>query len=142
MTPSQPLWLPLVLKGERKPSETDDTGKLKASIVSQDVLFAPKTNIGLGLHRVSTFWSVITLGRLRRPGHNSFWENLHIGRGSPLVLIVQVKCDDVGIELESCYFFETWSWYGDGGYYIQILQINIYVFGGLEDMADALAMPQ
>ena len=52
------------IKGERKLTETDDIVKLKASIVSQDVLFAPKSNNGLGLQRVSTFWSAIKLGWL------------------------------------------------------------------------------
>ena len=66
------------IKGEREQSETDNTVKLKASIISHDVLFSPKTNNGLGLQRVSTFWSAIKLGWLRRLGKESFWKTLHI----------------------------------------------------------------
>ena len=43
------------IKGEKEASGADNTVKLKASIVSQNVLFAPKTHNGLGLQRVSTF---------------------------------------------------------------------------------------
>ena len=43
------------IRGEKGKSETDDSAKLKASIVSQDVLFAPKPHNGLGLQRVSIF---------------------------------------------------------------------------------------
>ena len=66
------------IKGEKETSETDDTVKLKASIVSQDILFAPKTHNGLGLQRVSTFWSAIKMGWLRRLNKPSFWKTLHI----------------------------------------------------------------
>ena len=63
------------IKGEREPSETDVTVKLKASIVSQDVFFAEKSNNGLGLQRVSTFWSAIKIGWLRRLNETYFLEN-------------------------------------------------------------------
>ena len=54
------------------------THKARSSIVSQDVIFAPKTNNGLGLQRVSTFWSSIKMGWFRRLWHNSFWKTLHL----------------------------------------------------------------
>ena len=66
------------IKGEKEKSETDDSIKLKASIVSQDVLFAPKSHNGLGLQRVSIFWSAIKMSWLRRLEKPSFWKTLHI----------------------------------------------------------------
>ena len=66
------------IKGEKERSETDDTVKLKASISLQDVLFPPKSHNGLGLQRVSSFWSAIKMGWLRRLNKPSFWKNLHI----------------------------------------------------------------
>ena len=66
------------IKGEKERSETDDTVKLKASISLQDVLFPPKSHNGLGLQRVSSFWSAIKMGWLRRLSKPSFWKTLHI----------------------------------------------------------------
>ena len=66
------------IKGERKLSEADDTVKTRSSIVSQDVIFAPKANNDLGLQRVSTFWTAIKMGWFRRLGHDSFWKTLHL----------------------------------------------------------------
>ena len=66
------------IRGERKSSEIDEAVKGRASIVSQDVIFAPKSNNGLGLQRVSTFWSSIKMGWLRRLGHESLWKTLHL----------------------------------------------------------------
>ena len=66
------------IRGEREQSEPDDKIKLKPSIISQDVLFAPKKNNGLGLQRVSTFWTSIKLSWLRRLGKDSFWKALHL----------------------------------------------------------------
>ena len=43
------------IRGRKKSAETDEAVKNHASIVSQDVLFAPKSNNGLGLQQVSTF---------------------------------------------------------------------------------------
>ena len=51
---------------------------MKPSIISQDALFAPKSNNGLGLQRVATFWSSIKLSWLRRLGKDSFWKQLHL----------------------------------------------------------------
>ena len=66
------------IKGEREQSETDEKIEFKESIVSQEVLFSPKANNGLGHERVSTFWAAIKLGWLRRLGKESFWKTLHI----------------------------------------------------------------
>ena len=38
------------IKGEKKVTETEDIVKTQSSIVSQDVIFAPKTNNCLCLH--------------------------------------------------------------------------------------------
>ena len=51
---------------------------MKASIVSQDVIFSPKSQNGLGLQRIATFWSAIKMGWLRRLNHESFWKTLHL----------------------------------------------------------------
>ena len=66
------------IKGEWKLAETDNTVKLEASIIFQCVLFTPKANNRLGLQRVSSLWSAIQLGWLRRLGHDSFWKTLHV----------------------------------------------------------------
>ena len=66
------------IKGERKLTETDDIVKLKDSILSQDVIFAPRTRNRLGLQRVSTFWTAIKLGWHQILGHDSFWKTLHL----------------------------------------------------------------
>ena len=66
------------IKGESETSETDNTVKLKASIVSQDILFALKTHNGLGLQRVSTFGSAIKMGWLGRLNKPFFWKTLNI----------------------------------------------------------------
>ena len=36
------------IKGEKKLTETEDTVKARSSIVSQDIIFGPKSNNGLG----------------------------------------------------------------------------------------------
>ena len=54
-----------------------EAAKLKVSIVSQDVIFSPKSQNGLGLQRVATFWCAIKMDLLRRLGHDSFWKTLH-----------------------------------------------------------------
>ncbi len=66
------------IRGEKEQNEPNEDPKLKPSIISQDVLFAPKSNNGLGLQRVSTFWSSIKLSWLKRLGKDSFWEKLHL----------------------------------------------------------------
>ena len=66
------------MKGEKERYETDDTVKLKTSIVSQNVIFAPKSYNGLGLQRVSNFLSAIKMGWLRRLNKPSSWKTLHI----------------------------------------------------------------
>ena len=66
------------IKGERKSADINEVVKGRSSIVSQDVIFAPKSNNGLGLQRVSTFWASIKMGWLRRLGHDSFWKTLHL----------------------------------------------------------------
>ena len=66
------------IKGEQTPPTNGEAAKLKASIVSQDVIFSPKSLNGLGLQRVATFWSAIKMGWLRRLGHDSFWKTLHL----------------------------------------------------------------
>ena len=66
------------IKGEHKATAKDEAVKGKSSIVSQDVIFAPKKYNGLGLQRVATFWTSIKLSWLRRLGHDSFWKTLHI----------------------------------------------------------------
>ena len=43
------------IKGEQDPSSNGEASKLKASIVSQDVIFSPKSLNGIGLQRVATF---------------------------------------------------------------------------------------
>ena len=66
------------IRGEQDSPANGQASKLKASIVSQEVIFSPKSLNGLGLQRVSTFWSAIKLGWLRRLGHDSFWKTLHL----------------------------------------------------------------
>ncbi len=66
------------IRGENAPTTPNENAKLKASIVSQEVIFAPKTHNGLGLQRVATFWSAIKMGWFRRLDHESFWRTLHI----------------------------------------------------------------
>ena len=66
------------IKGERKSADINEVVKGRSSIVSQDVIFAPKSNNGLGLQCVSTFWASIKMGWLRRLGHDSFWKTLHL----------------------------------------------------------------
>ena len=66
------------IKGEQDSPVNGQAPKLKASIVSQEVIFSPKSLNGLGLQRVATFWSAIKLGWLRRLGHDSFWKTLHL----------------------------------------------------------------
>ena len=66
------------IKGKHKATAKDDAIKGKTSIVSQDVVFGKKKYNGLGLQRISTFWSAIKIGWLRRLTHDSFWKTLHI----------------------------------------------------------------
>ena len=66
------------IKGEKKSTEIDKAFKGCASIVSQDVIFVPKSNNDLGLCRVYTFWSSIKMGWCHRLGHESFWKTLHL----------------------------------------------------------------
>ena len=66
------------IRGERKSMVIDEAVKGQASLVSKGVIFAPKSNNGLGLQRVSTFWSSIKMGWLCRLGHESFWKTLHL----------------------------------------------------------------
>ena len=66
------------IRGEHTPSTKDEAAKLKASIVSQEVIFSPKTHNGLGLQRIATFWSAIKMGWFRRLDHESFWKTLHL----------------------------------------------------------------
>ena len=72
------------IRGEREQSEPNNKIKLRPSIISQDVLFAPQKNNGLGLQRVSTFWAAIKLGWLRRLGKKSFWKSLHLKDKTPM----------------------------------------------------------
>ena len=65
-------------RGEHKSTDIDEAVKGRANIVSQDLIFSPKSNNGLGLRRISTFWSAIKMGWLRRLGHKSFWRTLHL----------------------------------------------------------------
>ena len=62
------------IKGEQDPPSNCEVSKLKASIVSQDVIFSQKSLNGLDLQGVATFWSAIKLGWLRRLGNDSFWK--------------------------------------------------------------------
>ena len=66
------------IKGEQTPPTNGKAAKMKASIVSQDVLFSPKSQNGLGLQRIATFWSAIKMGWLRQLNHESFWKTLHL----------------------------------------------------------------
>ena len=66
------------IRGEHTPHTENEAVKLKASIVSQDVIFSPKIHNGLGLQRVATFWSAIKMGWLRRLDHESYWKTLHL----------------------------------------------------------------
>ena len=62
------------IKDEQTPPKNNEVAKMKASIVSQDVIFSPKTQNGLGLQRIATSWSAIKMGWLRRlnPSGKSF----------------------------------------------------------------------
>ena len=51
---------------------------MKAYIVSQDVIFSPKTQNGLGHQRIFNFWSAIKMGWLIRLNHESFWKTHHL----------------------------------------------------------------
>ena len=53
------------IKGEQTPPTNYEAAKMKASIVSQDVIFYPKTQNDLGLQRIATFWPAIKMGWLR-----------------------------------------------------------------------------
>ena len=64
--------------GEHKSTDIDKAVIRRANIVSQDVIFSPKSNNGLGLQRVSSFWSAIMMGWLHRLGHESFCKTLHL----------------------------------------------------------------
>merc|ERR1712082_202460 len=66
------------IRGEKEQDDPNEDPKLKPSIISQDVLFSPKSNNGLGLQRVATFWSSIKLSWLRRLRKESFWKQLHL----------------------------------------------------------------
>ena len=66
------------IKGEQTPHTNGEAAKLKTSIVSQDVIFSPKSQNGLGLQRIAIFWSAIKMGLLRRLNHESFWKTLHL----------------------------------------------------------------
>ena len=66
------------IKGEQPPPTKDKAAKMKASIVSQDVIFSPKTHNGLGLQRISTFWYAIKMEWLRRLDHEPSWRTLHL----------------------------------------------------------------
>ena len=66
-----------MIKGEQTPPTKDKAAKMKASKVSQDVIFPPKTHNSLGLQIISNFWSAIKMGWLRRLDHDSFWKTLH-----------------------------------------------------------------
>lgn len=58
------------IKGEKKSTENEEAVRGRASIVSQNVIFARKPNNCLGLQRVSTFWLSIKMGLFRRLGPN------------------------------------------------------------------------
>ena len=66
------------IKGENKSADINEIVKGRSSMISQDAIFAPKYNNGLGLQRVSTFWASIKMGWLRRLGHDSFWKTLYL----------------------------------------------------------------
>ena len=71
--------LPEVVDCSSFPEVVDrSVSKLKASIVSQDLIFSPKSQNGLGLRRIAIFWSAIKMGWLRRLNHESFWKTLHL----------------------------------------------------------------
>ena len=54
------------IRGEHKSTDIDEAVKGRTNIVSQDVIFSLKSNNGLGLQRVSPFWSAIKMGWLCR----------------------------------------------------------------------------
>ena len=75
------------IRGENTPATPNETAKLKASIVSQEVIFSPKAHNGLGLQRIATFWSAIKMGWFRRLDHDSFWKTFDIEDLSDKTLI-------------------------------------------------------
>ena len=66
------------IRGEHKSTEIDEAVKGKANIVSQDVVFPPKSMNGLGLQRVGTFWKAFKMGWFRKLGRETFWKTLHL----------------------------------------------------------------
>ena len=66
------------IKGEQTPLTNGEAAKMKTSIVSQNVIFSPKSQNGLGLQRIATFWSAIKMGWLMRLKHDSFWKTLQL----------------------------------------------------------------
>ena len=75
------------MKGEQTPPTNGEAAKIKASIVSQEVIFSPISQNGLALQKIATFRSAIKMGWLRRLNHDSFWKTLHLEDLKDLTLL-------------------------------------------------------